>query len=162
MALSRRARTRSSILYLRSAKRSRRPRTVEVHRSSATGGSGIACAAALCVWSASRNPAYGQRAGGDRIVISFYEVLRFHGATPPPKRELEPNGAKCHEASRNSGEKTHFPTVDNYLLVPLFSISGLATRSQALHAGNHFPSTPRKIVRTLSPAHSSDSPGRYT
>src|SRR5258708_24551735 len=43
-----------------------------------------------------------------------------------------------------------------------FSISGLATRSQALHAGNHFPSTPWKIVRTLSPAHSSESPGRYT
>jgi YVTN family beta-propeller protein len=43
-----------------------------------------------------------------------------------------------------------------------FSISGLATRSQALHARNQFPSTPRIIERSLSPYHSSDSPGKYT
>jgi hypothetical protein len=30
-----------------------------------------------------------------------------------------------------------------------FSIRGLATRSQAFHAANHFPSSPRKIEWTL-------------
>ena len=104
---------------------------------------------------------------GIELLFNFTKSRVFTVLPHCRPNQLEPNGAKYHRAPRNSWWEADFPTLASYRdwiesVSATFSISGLAVRSQALHARNHFPSTPRQIERTLSPAHSSDSPGKYT